>query len=236
MKKSITLVGSIFLIVISITYFGVSENNGIIEKVIKKKKIPLSSSKSLTEDGVKFDGPEKFAHYLSALRAGQTDLTKELKYPQYKPFYKTKELITSRKLGANKRGLTNSTNAVFIERGPANVPGRTRIVIVDPEDDTKNTWFAGNVSGGIWKTTNRGASWMEIAPDLRNMAITTMALAKSNPSVIYAGTGEGFVYNGTFILNGEGIYKSSNKGVSWMLLESTLTENFLNVSSSTLRR
>ncbi|MFT5641594.1 MAG: photosystem II stability/assembly factor-like uncharacterized protein [Cyclobacteriaceae bacterium] len=230
MKKTITLVGSLFIIAISITYFRVSDNSDIIEKVTKKKEIPLSSNKSLTEDGVKFDGPEKFAHYLSALRAGQTDLTKELKYPQYKPFYKTRELIASKKLGANKRGLTNATNAVFIERGPANVPGRTRIVIVDPEDDTQNTWFAGNVSGGIWKTTNSGESWTEIAPDLRNMAVTTMALAKSNPNVIYAGTGEGFVYNGTFILNGEGIYKSTDKGVSWMLLESTLTENFINVS------
>ncbi|HNP18333.1 MAG TPA: T9SS type A sorting domain-containing protein [Fulvivirga sp.] len=194
-----------------------------------KSKASIKSKpqkKSLIVSNHRYDGPEKFAYYHSAIRAGQEDVTAHLIYPQYEAFYKKGELQRAKKraFNARKEGVT------FIERGPANVPGRTRTIVVDPDDGTLQTWFAGNVSGGIWKTTNGGTSWNEVAPDLANMAIVTLAMSESNSSVIYAGTGEGFVYNGTLILNGDGIYKSIDKGVSWSLLNSTTTEDFRNVS------
>ncbi|MEQ8243714.1 T9SS type A sorting domain-containing protein [Fulvivirga sp.] len=196
------------------------------ERLIAKAK-SSKPKKSIVVNGLRYDGPEKFAYYQSAIRAGQEDLDAPRRYPQYKPFHKLEALESARKSRFKAR--TEST-ATFIERGPANVPGRTRSIIVDPDDATQQTWFAANVSGGIWKTTNGGTSWTEIAPDLENMAVVTLAMSEANTSVIYAGTGEGFVYNGTFILNGEGIYKSSDKGVTWSLLPSTTTAEFTNVS------
>lgn len=207
---------------------------GYIFLVNFEEKIPLkikeinTHKKALVVNGVKYDGPEKFAYYQSAIRAGQENLNAPLKYPQYKNFSKNIELKKARQNRNNAR--IEATSATFIERGPANVPGRTRTVIVDPDDTSGATWFAGNVSGGIWKTTNSGAKWTEIAPNLDNMAIVTLAMSAANTSVIYAGTGEGFVYNGTFMLNGEGIYKSTNKGVTWTLLPSTVSSDFINVS------
>ncbi len=47
----------------------------------------------------------------------------------------------------------------WVERGPGNVGGRTRALIVDPDDPTLETIWAGSVSGGLWKTTDGGRSW-----------------------------------------------------------------------------
>ncbi len=199
----------------------VSENPSPFEIKVTKKPLIINNQR--------YDGAEKYAYYQSAIRAGQEDLNAPLKYPQYKLFSKNEELDKARQ---RKRQFNakNEVSAVFTERGPANVPGRTRSIIIDPDDASQQTWFAANVSGGIWKTTNGGQSWSEIAPDLSNMAIVTLAMSEANTSVIYAGTGEGFIFLGTFILNGDGIYKSIDKGVTWSLLPNTTTNDFINVS------
>ncbi|MTI20898.1 T9SS type A sorting domain-containing protein, partial [Fulvivirga sp. RKSG066] len=184
--------------------------------------------KSLIINNKKYDGPEKFAYYMSAIKMGQEDITTTPKYPQYEAFNKTQELAKAKRKRSKAR--IEATKATFKERGPANVPGRTRTVLVDPDDASGNTWFAGNVSGGIWKTTNSGQSWTEIAPDLDNMSVVTLAMSEANTSVIYAGTGEGFIYNSSFKFNGEGIYKSEDKGTNWSLLPNTVTSDFINVS------
>ena len=62
--------------------------------------------------------------------------------------------------------------------------GRVRGLIVDPDDPTGNTWFIGSVGGGIWKTTNAGNNWIDLAPDLPNLAVSSLAMAQSNTNAI----------------------------------------------------
>jgi photosystem II stability/assembly factor-like uncharacterized protein len=222
--KKITL--AVGLIIISVSsYLNMQESN--ISLNSHKASKTKANKKSLIVNGQRYDGPEKFAYYQSAIRAGQEDLNAPLKYPQYELFSRNAELNKAQQRSFSAR---KEATAVFTERGPANVPGRTRSIIIDPDDTSGETWFAANVSGGIWKTTNSGGTWVEIAPDLENMAIVTLAMSPSNTSVIYAGTGEGFIFLGTFILNGDGIYKSIDKGVTWSLLPNTATDDFINVS------
>jgi hypothetical protein len=118
---------------------------------------------------------------------------------------------------------TLRTNALaWTERGPNNVGGRTRAIIVDKRDATGNTVFAGSVGGGIWKCTNfksSNYSWTLLTPDISNMAITALAQDPSNLNTFYAGTGEGW-YNADAI-NGNGIYKSTDGGQTWVRLAST---------------
>jgi hypothetical protein len=111
----------------------------------------------------------------------------------------------------------------WVERGPDNIAGRTRSVLVHPTNPS--LMFAGTVGGGIWKSTNGGTNWSLVDDKFRSLAIGCMAFDPSNPDVIYAGTGEGF-FNSDAIA-GAGIYKSIDGGLTWNLMPGT--ENFGNV-------
>lgn len=178
----------------------------------------------------KFDGPDKYDEFHHAIRTEFGD--QNPKYPQN---YKIEEFNTARLDLMNYRNSneafslrtqrTFDTNS-WIERGPANVPGRTRGLIVDPDDPSQNTWFAGSVGGGVWKTTNGGRSWTKITNDFPNLSTTVLAMADSNHDVIYVGTGEGFFNTGA--IRGDGIFKSIDRGRSWIQLDATA--NNLNFS------
>ena len=114
---------------------------------------------------------------------------------------------------------TSGAKLSWVERGPGNVGGRTRTILVDP-DDPRNTWWAGSVSGGLWKTTDRGSTWQPVTDNLPNLAVGSLAMAGSNPNVIYMGTGEGFSFP-TSQVAGDGIFKSEDRGVTWHHLSAT---------------
>ena len=135
----------------------------------------------------------------------------------YKMNYKSVELEKAEQ--SAKISLKHTETLNWIQRGPANVGGRTRALIVDPDDPTHNTWFAGAVSGGVWKTTDGGATWQILSEEFTN--ISSMAMAPNDHTIIYAGTGESFP-GGTYFV-GNGIWKSTNRGDNWVQLSSTST-------------
>lgn len=113
------------------------------------------------------------------------------------------------------------------ERGPNNVAGRTRAVLVDANDATGNTIFAGSVSGGLWKATNFTTgtpSWTHVDAFWDNLAITSIAQDPTDSDTIYVGTGEGF-FNYDFV-RGEGIWRSTDGGTTFTQLSSTDNSNF----------
>ncbi len=116
--------------------------------------------------------------------------------------------------------LSNSRSAVlqFEERGPSNVAGRTRAMIIDKQDLSGNTIWAGGVSGGLWKTTDRGQTWQQIDDFFANINIGAIAQDPVLPFILYFGTGEGF---GASAGRGLGIWKSTNGGQSFFQLSST---------------
>lgn len=112
-----------------------------------------------------------------------------------------------------------SDTLTWIPRGPYNVGGRTKCILVDPDDPTSDTWYVGTAGGGIWKTTNGGQNWIDITPDLPNLSTVSLCMAPSNHDVIYAGTGEG--YGGVGMITGDAIYKTTDRGETWSLITST---------------
>ncbi|MBS1655685.1 MAG: exo-alpha-sialidase, partial [Bacteroidetes bacterium] len=109
------------------------------------------------------------------------------------------------------------------ERGPNNIGGRTRAILVDKRDATGNTVFAGSVGGGIFKTTNflsATPNWAPVDDQLNNLAITVLVQDTANPTTMYAGTGEGW-FNIDGIV-GHGIYKSTDGGTTWAVIPSTV--------------
>lgn len=159
------------------------------------------------------DEPDQFLRFHHEIRTpeGQSE-------PGYPANYRMIEL---EKAIQSQAGLGKRQAAVlpWVERGPGNVGGRTRGLILDPIDPTYNTWFAGSVGGGIWKTTNAGSNWINLTPNLPNLSTSALAMAESNRNIIYAGTGEGF--GNIDAIRGDGIWKSTDRGNSWTQLGST---------------
>jgi hypothetical protein len=119
---------------------------------------------------------------------------------------------------------TLGTGLTWAERGPNNIGGRCRAVLVDKSDGSGNTVLVGSVSGGLWRTTNfSGATpgWAQISTVAANLAITTLAQDPTNSNILYAGTGEGYFNQDA--VRGLGIYKSTDGGLTWSLLSSTTT-------------
>lgn len=106
--------------------------------------------------------------------------------------------------------------------GPGNIGGRVRALLIHP--DNANVMFAGSVAGGLWKTTNGGASWAVVDDFLSNMAVSSLVMHPTQKMKMWAGTGEGF-YNGDSI-RGAGILYSANGGGTWNQLASTNTSDF----------
>src|SRR5688572_3634007 len=122
-------------------------------------------------------------------------------------------------------------NVNWSERGPSNVGGRTRALMVDPNDPTKKAVWAGSVGGGLWKTNDISVSnptWVQVNDFFSNIAVTSLASDPSNTQVLYFGTGEGY-YNADGI-RGMGIWKSGNGGLTWSQLASTANSNFYYVN------
>ncbi|HEX8264950.1 MAG TPA: FG-GAP-like repeat-containing protein [Pyrinomonadaceae bacterium] len=105
----------------------------------------------------------------------------------------------------------------WVARGPKNVGGRTRSLIIHPGDS--NTIWAGSVGGGVWKSIDAGTTWYAMNSNLQNLAVSSMAIDPNNPNVLYAGTGEGFL--NADALRGGGIFKTTNGGMTWNLLGNT---------------
>jgi len=123
-----------------------------------------------------------------------------------------KQLAAQRKL---QRVPGDGTDNMWIERGPNNVGGRTRVVLFDPNDATHKRVFAGGVSGGLWVNndiTNSTTSWTRVGID-ENLAVTCITVDPNNSQIMYVGTGESQA-NPTGA--GNGVWKSTDGGTSWV--------------------
>ncbi len=74
--------------------------------------------------------------------------------------------------------------------------------------------YAGAASGGVWKTTNAGTTWEPMFDDQTSQSIGALAVAPSDPNIVWAGTGEACVIRPSDIM-GDGIYKSTDAGKTW---------------------
>jgi photosystem II stability/assembly factor-like uncharacterized protein len=76
-----------------------------------------------------------------------------------------------------------------------------------------NVFYIGVNNGGVWKTTDYGHTWKPIFDDQPTGSIGTLAIAPSNPNIIYVGSGEGL--QRPDLSTGDGVYKSIDGGKTW---------------------
>src|SRR5258707_327129 len=79
-----------------------------------------------------------------------------------------------------------------------------------------NIWYLGAASGGIFKSTDGGIHWGAIFDSEAVASIGSLAVAASDPNIVWAGTGESFIRS--HISVGQGIYKSVDAGKTWSLM------------------
>jgi photosystem II stability/assembly factor-like uncharacterized protein len=107
--------------------------------------------------------------------------------------------------------------------GPTNVSGRsTDIAVLGPRGKTY-TIYVATASGGVWKTVNEGTTWEPVFDRAASTSIGDVAIAPSNPEIVWVGTGEANIFRSSQA--GCGLYKSTDGGKTWshMNLSDTYT-------------
>src|SRR6476620_3279253 len=99
----------------------------------------------------------------------------------------------------------------FRYMGPA-AAGRIATVSGVPGDP--NTYYLGSASGGVWKSSDAGQTFVPIFDDQNVAAIGSIAVADSDPNIVWVGTGEPWVIRYSDVM-GDGVYKSLDAGKTW---------------------
>ncbi len=89
--------------------------------------------------------------------------------------------------------------------------GRTRALSGVPS--MPHVFYIGAVNGGVWKTTDAGVTWQPLFDDQPTGSIGALAVAPSDPNIIYVASGEGLARPDLSV--GDGIYKSTDAGKTW---------------------
>ncbi len=137
----------------------------------------------------------------------------------------TKESIVSSMLSKSPGPAANQL-LTWSSRGPNNVGGRTRALALDVTNE--NIILAGGVSGGLWRSTNGGTSWTKVSSLSGLQSVTSIAqdTRSGQTATWYYSTGE-YVGNsasgGSASYRGDGIFKSTDSGLTWSQLASTVS-------------
>lgn len=92
-------------------------------------------------------------------------------------------------------------------------PVGNRVISVAGVAGDPAVYYAGAASGGVWKTADGGVTWRPIFDDQPAAAIGAVAVAPSDPNVVWVGTGETFIRANISI--GNGVYRSTDAGATW---------------------
>jgi hypothetical protein len=133
------------------------------------------------------------------------------------------------------KGSATPQSIDWVSRGPSNIGGRTPALGIDINNE--NIILAGSTSGGMWRSTDRGNSWVRTTPmdERPNIACLAQDTRAGKTNTWYCATGEvsyasaGWPpYYGDFV--GNGLFKSSDNGQTWSILPSTVAEDSVNLT------
>ena len=123
-----------------------------------------------------------------------------------------KEAIKFKKtMGKNKLS-TSSAPWEFV--GPENIGGR--ITDIEIPIDQSQVYYVGTASGGIFKTIDGGINWTPIFDEAESLSIGDIEISKLNTNTIWVGTGEPNAGGSSLIYGGNGVYQSTDAGLSWI--------------------
>jgi photosystem II stability/assembly factor-like uncharacterized protein len=180
---STLLIGSVYLI--NYTKPSLQNNQSVIEQLEEEVKNPFPNDKWMQQRSY----PNGFNKTLFVKRMD------ELKTTRYN----------------NSQSKTVDLTLPWLLEGPGNIGGRFNVLKQHPTNP--NIIFAGAANGGVFKTTDGGATWNPIFDDLAYMAVGDIEIDASNPNIMYVGTGDKNFGGGSHI--GNGVYKTTDGGTTW---------------------
>jgi hypothetical protein len=121
------------------------------------------------------------------------------------------ETVRAQNQSNNKLDDTFLKNLQFRAIGPANMGGRIDDIAV--VENNPSTYYVGVATGGVWKTTNNGTTFDPVFDEQGSTSIGDIAIAPTDPSIIWVGTGE--PNNRQSSSWGDGIYRSLDAGKTW---------------------
>lgn len=130
-------------------------------------------------------------------------------------------VLSATSLGAEGLDVSKLAGMKARAIGPAGMSGRVTDIEVDPSNP--KTIYVGAAAGGVWKSTDGGLTWRSIFDREEVASVGAVAADPSNPDTIWVGTGEGNPRNSVSV--GNGVYKSSDGGVTWKHLGLEKTEH-----------
>ena len=103
-------------------------------------------------------------------------------------------------------------NLTWSYLGPTNVSGRVADVAA-ADHGTSRRLYAGTCCGGVWKSDDLGQTWQVVFDQAASTSIGALAVAPSNPDVVWIGTGESNIFRSSY--TGVGVYKSTDNATTW---------------------
>jgi photosystem II stability/assembly factor-like uncharacterized protein len=136
-------------------------------------------------------------------------------YPNFVPDLNAySNALKSANIATLSRNGLQGFSAPWQTEGPGNIGARINCIKINPMNE--DIIYVGFSSGGVWKTTDGGSTWLPIFDQQNALCIGDIELDPQNPNIIYVGTGDlnisGYVYTGN------GLWKSSNGGQTWQYL------------------
>lgn len=236
MKKSILffIIPIVMTILISLYFFSDSPltERDRYEQFLLQKAIAFSEDEKIPEDELK--APDEPG--MAAFQEYKKTVDPALRYVPKKRLLKAYKYTTQ--MEQLKEASDYEAPLEWTETG-ADMGGRTRAIMFDPNDPTYNKVWAGGVTGGLWyidDITSASAQWVPIGDFWSSLAISSISYDPNNTEIFYVGTGEAETATVTYRESsglGVGIYKSTDGGVNWALLEST--ENFQYITDIAVR-
>lgn len=219
MKKKLLFVLSLLLV--SLVYLFTKNNQPATLEVVKIEKkiirtLPKGKKKTLEERALYNEARDLYEYYRQV-----NPVTGIISKAE-----KNKELIQATNSNLKNNVSIKIPETTYINRGASNLGGRTRSFVVDRSDVSGNTFIAGGVSSGVFRTTNGGASWTKVSSndEIHNVTAIVQDPRAGFENIWYYATGEGLgnsaSKSGAFYF-GQGIWQSTNGGLTWTQMPST---------------
>jgi photosystem II stability/assembly factor-like uncharacterized protein len=113
----------------------------------------------------------------------------------------------------------------FRSIGPSLTTGRISDIAVDPKN--ASVWYVAVSAGNLWKTENRGNTWMPIFETYGSYSLGAVVVDPKNSNIVWLGTGEN--NNQRSVSFGDGVYKSTDAGKTWKRMGLENSEHIQNI-------